>query len=662
MPEPIMIIPVSGGLVTSKDESLLVDGELSRADDAYYKPNNPSIWKVPGRSPFNATLEGAGIKGTRYLEFDGDSKDVLVSHVGTTYRLAEVGETGSFADLKTGLTGGATLDSVHYNNDHFLLNGVDRNHSVTTTDSSGGTVNPPDSTSSYPLGMLAATEVPTIDETGGSGGGFTMSTGNTMTYWVEERYKEGSTIIKRSISDTTTTVTFTDAGIQTHQPVITRPTTVNSDATHWALYGTATNGSFPAGAEISEVVIATTTIEDTRTGSNPSLPTGTTYELWVANVFGTTQTSPRWAPPPISTTGDVFEDSLVLNDTSDPSLIRYSFADNPHAFPSFNFIRFETKEHDEVKVIRHMGDVLMVGLRNSLWRVNILPRPEDASFDVTRVKGQVEGAFGTVGPYAATVFSFGQGPRLAYVSTSGVVVANEAVWDILTDDLQWGGDPDPEDPTNLSGKVIDVAQLDGSILMDNPTEYRLEFYYTPVGKAKNTRAYYFHYHPSHSKGEGNNFRAKVTGPIDVIGESAVLAYVDNRRRIFTSSDAQLWLEGGSNSDESGAGGINFVVRTGDLYMDGVGGETRVENVWVHHQIGSTGQTVTARIVMRNGGVDDVPDTDESVSMARREHTLTGLVGHAEAFQFGVENSDTSGSIGIDFIAIKRYNHGEEQGQ
>ena len=62
MPDPIKIISLSGGLVNSRDESSLAEGELSIADDSFYKPNDPAIWKVPGRSEFNTTEEGAGIK------------------------------------------------------------------------------------------------------------------------------------------------------------------------------------------------------------------------------------------------------------------------------------------------------------------------------------------------------------------------------------------------------------------------------------------------------------------------------------------------------------------------------------------------------------------------------------------------------------------------
>jgi len=639
-PERIRTIPVSGGLVTSRDASLLADGELSVAEDMFYKPNDPAAHKVPGRTIFNITAEAQRITGARYLEFDGVSVDVFLTQMGSDYRIANAGANGTFSSLLS-ISPGDTLDSVHYNNDHFLLNGVQRNHTVTTTDSSGNEVSPPDSTSSYPHSMLVNTEAPTVASTG-SGTGFILSSGSTVTYWVEERYKEGSAIIKRNISEPTTSttttesVTLTGTGV-TVKPVVTRPTTVNTEATHWALYATTTDGTFSAGAEISEVVIATTTIEDTRTGTDPTIPAGTTYQLWVANIFGTTQTTPRNGPAPTATTGDIFEDSLCLNDVDNPTLIRFSFADDPHSFPEFNFIRFETKEHDEVRMIRAMGNSLMIGLKDSLWRVNILPRPEDASFDTSRVKSQVEGAFGCVGPLAATTFSFGLGPRLAYVSVSGVVVANEAVWDVLDDDINW------EDE-------VEISRLPFAVLRDNPTKYRLQLYYTPKGGTANTKALYFHYHPSHAKGTQNNFRSKVTR-VNVKAAAAALATIESDRRVFTASDSQLFLEDEGTVDESTSGGIKMRLKTGDNFLVGIGGASNVNSTWVHHQNGTQSMTAKATLTMRNSGSDDVTTTDDSVPLGRREHTMTTLQGDAEAFQFGIE-SDNPGPVAINYFAIK----------
>lgn len=125
--------------------------------------------------------------------------------------------------------------------------------------------------------MLDASSAPTVSRDAGTGAGFVLSSGRTITYWVEERVKDGEQITRRNVTASASrTVTLTGDGT-TDKPVITRPTTVNVETTHWALFGTATNGAFPDGNEIDEVEIATTTIEDTRTGNNPEHATGNPY-------------------------------------------------------------------------------------------------------------------------------------------------------------------------------------------------------------------------------------------------------------------------------------------------------------------------------------------------------------------------------------------------
>lgn len=132
------------------------------------------------------------------------------------------------------------------------------------------------------LGMTKSTVAPSIARDAGVGTGFTLDSGAQIQYWIEERVKVNGAIIKRNFTD------FGSAGIVTltgdgsnDKPVITRPAQVNPDATHWALYATGartssnlTTGAYPEGAQIAEVDIATTTIEDTRTGNNPPLLAG----------------------------------------------------------------------------------------------------------------------------------------------------------------------------------------------------------------------------------------------------------------------------------------------------------------------------------------------------------------------------------------------------
>lgn len=126
------------------------------------------------------------------------------------------------------------------------------------------------------VGMLNNSSAPSLSRDAGGGTGFVLTTGTPITYWVEERVKVGSRIVKRNFEDGTKTVTLVGDGT-TDKPVLTRPAIKNPDSTHWALYGTDAGGAYPSGAEILEVPIATTTIEDTRLGNNPGLPSGAIY-------------------------------------------------------------------------------------------------------------------------------------------------------------------------------------------------------------------------------------------------------------------------------------------------------------------------------------------------------------------------------------------------
>ena len=124
--------------------------------------------------------------------------------------------------------------------------------------------------------MLDNTTAPSVSRDAGAGNGIVLTTGTAITYWVEERVKSGSIILKRNTCPSSKTITLAGDGT-TDRPVVTRPATVNVDATHWALFGTKAGGAFPDGAMIAEVDIATTTIEDTRTGNNPALADGDLY-------------------------------------------------------------------------------------------------------------------------------------------------------------------------------------------------------------------------------------------------------------------------------------------------------------------------------------------------------------------------------------------------
>lgn len=612
-------VSIDGGLSTAQDASTSADGSLARANDCYYKPGNPGVWKAQGRSTFNSVAEASDIKGIRALTYDA-ATDVIVVHVGTTYREATLATTGTFGVGVTGLTGGLTLDSIHYNNEHILLNGVDR-----------GRVR--SSTGIYSLlGMLAAIAAPTVSRDAGVGAGFGLNTGKTITYWIEERVKSGTVIVKRHASTTTQTVTLT-GNATTDKPVITRPTVVNSDATHWALFGTATDGTFPTGAEISEVVIGTTTIEDTRIGTDPLLPSGDEYEVVSASIAGLTFNVAKNGQPPILATGDIFEDSVCGFDASDKSLFKFSIPDNIHIWPSINVIRFETKDEDEGLASRTVGQSTVAFLRDSVWRIQTLPRPEDSAFQTERVKTQIDGALGIVGPLACDIFSLGEGSRAAWISTAGLIITDGYDWDTVSDDLDW--------PATVLISSLSTAQL-----INNPNEYRLEMVADDTAGVR--RQWFFHYHKSHMKSKpGGGLTFKVTGPMTSPATSKTRGLLNGLRRIYSGhTNGKVYLDAGQVSDASGSV-IAMDVQTKDYYFAGVGGQGSLRRFYVHHQAAS-GQTASCSLIQRNHRADD-NTRSISIPLDRREATNVELQGHADAFSFRLQNSDTVGPVSFDYI-------------
>jgi len=128
--------------------------------------------------------------------------------------------------------------------------------------------------------MLDNVTALSISRDAGAGAGFVLTSGTKIQYWVEERVKDGNYITKRNNNPAAIITTLVGDGT-TDKPVLTRPATVNSDTTHWALFGTRAGGEFPYGSEIDEAAIATTTLEDTRMGNNPAIPDGFPYYVGV---------------------------------------------------------------------------------------------------------------------------------------------------------------------------------------------------------------------------------------------------------------------------------------------------------------------------------------------------------------------------------------------
>lgn len=172
----------------------------------------------------------------------------------------------------------------------------------------------------------------------------------------------------------------------------------------------------------------------------------------VVYTFGdiTSQVGKRGTPPS-SSTGDIYEGSLVVNDVDSPRLVRYSFPDEPESFPSTYFIPFDAEEGGRVRLIKVVNNRCLVGLDRSLWRLNYLPNERDAQFDRGKAKEPISRSYGVVNPMCACTYSierqgsltgsiWGFAPQLlAWVSQQGIHQTDGYSFETLTNDIDWRG-------------------------------------------------------------------------------------------------------------------------------------------------------------------------------------------------------------------------------
>ena len=615
------------GFVNSKDPHLLANGELITADDSEYKPNDPGLHKVSGRTKFLASPEADPITGLVGVSTPV-AEDEIIWQTGTTLRKAATGLTGAATTLFSGLTGSNLLTVSHFDRHAYLYNGVDRNRVYGADFPTGGF-----------HGMVANTNAPT-DSGDGAGAGFTLALGAVVTYWIEEQVRDpvSGAILKRNSSTTTENLTITgDGGTET--PRINQPTTgfpANPDTTHWAVQATVSDGVFPVGGELDSKPIATTFIDDLRTNALV-LPSGPIYLTFGVTLRGIVQLVPRFGPPPISDTTTTFEDAFVGNDSTNPEIVRFSFPGNYHALPATNTIFIgDGQIRHRVKLIRKVNDNVVILTDKGGYRITTLPQSADLAFQPERIITEIEGAFGATNPEAGDLFTFGEGSLLAYVSPSGIHATDGYKWDILTEDIDWEN-------------TVDTSKLNLATLKNDPQNYRLIFVFTPKGSAiTNSKHFFLHYHPSHVK---TGQRVKVSGPNSGVISTLGRQFVSGIQRVFSGNpDGNVYVEREGNTDTSGVG-IAFTAELPERYFNGFDGSVEVEKFFLHHSAGAATQTIKATLTAYNEGKDK-REKHYILPISRREPTSRSPRWNGQGVGIRVTNSDSLGSFRLNGIVFE----------
>lgn len=282
---------------------------------------------------------------------------------------------------------------------------------------------------------------------------------------------------------------------------------------------------------------------------------------------------PAAFPPPQASTGDVFHGSIVVNDVGVNNTLRYSLPGEAESFPAPYILSFNNRRKDKVTLIRRLGQILIVGMTETIERVNYLPSEVDIDFREGIAHETIASDHGIVGPMAASVFTMpGGGPMLAYVAYNGLHVTDGVTTRFLNMDVNFTG-------------LVDPAYVSKTVLRVYPKENWIIVYYTPLGGSKNTRALVFSYDQPKANG-----MLRVTGPISVGARSAVDAALNGLPILLTGhpTAGKVYVEDqGTTLPTSYSDGVATVVGapnviTRHIYPSGLDRTARVERVYLQH--------------------------------------------------------------------------------
>lgn len=365
-------------------------------------------------------------------------------------------------------------------------------------------------------------------------------------------------------------------------------------------------------------------------------------------------------PPPIATTGDIYDGQLVLNNLARPAVIQYSLPDKPEYFPALYYINFESKYKDSVTCIRRVNNALVVGLQSSIKRVNFLPRESDAEFDRGRAQEDITTDHGIAGPQAATLFTLpGVGTLLAYVSSKGIHITDGNTSRELNSDLDWAA------TLNLGVDGNDTPYLERCMLVNYASEYALRLAYVPYGGTTVSKYLQFSYHPLHLK----NGQLPAMGPCSMNARSFCSAILGGTSKILSGhlTDGYVYVEdNGTESADTAALQVP-AVKTRLLLPRGIGGQGRIQRVYFRVGAYGAGDAITGTGRFTVGSQRQ--NINEAVTTAAAPiglSTTTGgtVVAHVDTFGEGLilsigKPATATSAMRLDMIAYQVEDGGQE---
>jgi len=291
----------------------------------------------------------------------------------------------------------------------------------------------------------------------------------------------------------------------------------------------------------------------------------------VSDQLGNSFGSPAAGPPPVASTGDVFDGMLILNDTAAESDIVASLPDDEEMFP--DTYRLHLNKNARIRVIKHVANGLVVLCQESIKRLTYFPTEENATSAQGRCYEEIASDHGVVGSRAAVLLDLpGRGAVCAYMSHKGLMWTDGVTTVPMNEDIDWTG--------GVTGTpLIEPTLIQQTVLEVYPRLSLLCIQYVPNGGTRKTKALWLSYHPTHVK-EG--FRLPAVGPVSMNGESACNSLISGKSYFFSgnSLDGKVYVEDSGTSDDSGLDSILPIIRTRRFFCADLGWEGRVERVFL----------------------------------------------------------------------------------
>jgi len=246
---------------------------------------------------------------------------------------------------------------------------------------------------------------------------------------------------------------------------------------------------------------------------------------------GTTASDPAALAPGGCTTGDFFRGSLVINDANNETALHWSLPGDIECWPKPYQIVFNTGKKDKITYIRSVNASLLVGMEESIKRVNYLPSENDTDLTTGLAQEDVVSDHGIAGPNAAARFDLpGGGQMVIYAGSAGCFLTDAITVRPVNMDIDWAN-------------TVKLSALSTSIFKVYPKEKLIAFYYCPAGATHNlnTRVLYFSYQQDKVKDGG---MLPMIGPCVVQARSAAEAFLNGTSYLLTGAEnnGNIYLE------------------------------------------------------------------------------------------------------------------------